>query len=101
MNNPTDPAALLADPDPAPLRHALKQLIVQACERDIAPASIGDDDSLIGSDSILGLDSLEVLQINVALRNHFGVRIDDGKHARRVMKSIAVLADFMRAAAQK
>ena len=101
MTDPSDIAALLADPNPAALRQALKQLIVQASGRDVEPASIGDDDSLIGSDSTVGLDSLDVLQINVALHNHFGVRIDDGKHARRVMKSVAALADFVRAAAQK
>jgi acyl carrier protein len=43
----------------------------------------------------LGLDSLEVLQINVARMNPFGVRVQDGKHARRVMRSIHTLADFV------
>lgn len=74
----------------------LKKLIVSACNRDTDPAAIGDDDSLIGSDSALGLDSLDVLQVNVALGRHFKVRIDDSKHARRVMKSINSLADFIR-----
>lgn len=75
---------------------ALKKLIVAACNRDNDPASIGDDDSLIGSDSVLGLDSLDVLQVNVALGQHYGVRIGDTKHARRVMKTINTLADFIR-----
>lgn len=74
----------------------LKRLIVAACNRDTDPAAIGDDDSLIGSDSTFGLDSLDVLQVNVALTQHFGVRIGDTKHARRVMKSINTLADFIR-----
>ncbi len=74
----------------------LKKLIVAACNRDTDPATIGDDDALIGSDSALGLDSLDVLQVNVALGQHFSVRIDDSKHARRVMKSINSLADFIR-----
>ena len=74
----------------------LKKLIVAACNRETAPESIGDDDTLIGSDSALGLDSLDVLQVNVAIGQHFGVRIDDSKHARRVMKSINTLADFLR-----
>jgi acyl carrier protein len=74
----------------------LKKLIVAACNRDIDPASIGDTDSLIGSDSALGLDSLDVLQVNVAIAQRYGTRIDDTKHARRVMKSINTLADFLR-----
>jgi len=76
----------------------IKKLIVSACNRDIAPESIGDADSLIGSSSTIGLDSLDVLQLNVAIAQHFGVRIDDSKHARRVMKSVNALADFLRPA---
>ena len=81
--------------DPA-FKLELKRLIVSACNRDTAPESIGDDDSLIGSDSALGLDSLDVLQANVAIGQKYGVRIDDSKHARRGMKSINTLADFLR-----
>jgi acyl carrier protein len=81
--------------DPA-FKLELKKLIVAASNRELAPESIGDDDSLIGSDSALGLDSLDVLQVNVAIGQKYGVRIDDSKHARRVMKSINTLADFLR-----
>lgn len=76
----------------------LKQLIVAACNRDTAPETIGDDDTLIGAESVLHLDSLDVLQLNVAITQKYGIRIDDGKHARRVMKSINTLADFLRPA---
>ena len=37
-----------------------------------------------------------MLQVNVAIGQKYGVRIDDSKHARRVMKSINTLADFLR-----
>jgi acyl carrier protein len=74
----------------------LKTLIVSACNRDTPPESIGDDDVLVGKDSVLELDSLDVLQINVAIGQRYSVRIDDGKHARRVMQSINTLADFLR-----
>ena len=76
---------------------ALKQLIIQACNKDMTPESIADDDTLIGFGSTLGLDSLDVLQVNVALTQQYGVRIQDSKQARRVMKSINTLADFIRA----
>jgi len=80
----------------AAFKAELKKMIVAACNRDNDPDSIGDEDSLIGSDSVLGLDSLDVLQVNVAIAQRYGVRIDDTKHARRVMKSINSLADFLR-----
>lgn len=81
--------------DPA-FKLELKKLIVAACNRDADPASITDDEALIGSDTALALDSLDVLQVNVAIGQKYGVRIDDSKHARRVMKSINTLADFLR-----
>ena len=81
------------DPD---FKLELKKLIIAACNRETDPESIGDDEVLIGSDTALGLDSLDVLQVNVAIGQKYGVRIDDSKHARRVMKSINTLADFLR-----
>lgn len=83
--------------DEKQLKLELKKLIVGTCDRDIAPEMISDDETLIGHFSALGLDSLDVLQINVALMNRYGVRIDDSKHARRVMKSINALAEFIQA----
>lgn len=76
-------------------KQELKKLILDACNKDLAPEALGDDDSLVGSGSVLGLDSLDVLQINVVLLQRYGVRIEDSKHARRVMKSINTLAQFI------
>jgi acyl carrier protein len=83
--------------DPA-LKAELKKLIVAACNRDVDPESISDDETLVGRSGRLELDSLDILQINVAITQHFGTRIDDSKHALRVMKSINTLADFIRPA---
>jgi acyl carrier protein len=77
------------------LKLELKQLIIAACNKDATPEQVADDAPLLGSKSVLELDSLDVLQINVALQQRYGVRIDDGKHARRVMQSINSLADFV------
>lgn len=77
------------------LKQELKELIIRACNKDATPDDVADDAPLMGPLSVLELDSLDVLQINVALQQRYGVRIDDGKHARRVMKSIDTLADFV------
>lgn len=77
------------------LKQELKILIVRACKKDIDPQSIADDDSLIGFGSQLGLDSLDVLQINVEISRQFNKRIEDSKHARRVMRNIQTLADYI------
>jgi acyl carrier protein len=80
----------------AELRIEIKRVIVNACELDIDPVSIGDDDTLIGSDSKLGLDSLDALQAAVALSKRFGRRIHDGNHARRVMVTVNTFTKFVR-----
>ena len=85
----------IANPAGAELKLEIKRVIVEACELAIAPESIGDDDLLIGSESALRLDSLDALQAAVALSKRFGRRIRDGNHARRVMRSVNTLAEFI------
>ena len=75
------------------LKARLKQLIVTEADKDIAPESIGDDETLFGPQSQLQLDSIDGLQISMALQNHFGVRITDPKQLVRIMRSINTLAD--------
>jgi acyl carrier protein len=41
----------------------------------------------------LELDSLDALQIAMAIKTQYGVRIEDGPSARRAMQSINALAD--------
>lgn len=83
--------------DDAALHAEIKRVIVQAIERDeVTPESIGDDDILVGEGSALALDSLDALQAAVAVSKRFGIRIQDGKHARRVMRTVTTLAAFIR-----
>lgn len=77
------------------LKRELKELIVQECDLDIAPEEIGDDDILFGSDSPIGLDSVDALQISIAVQNKYGVVITDSKILRRVMKTINTFADYI------
>lgn len=80
--------------DPA-LKQRLKKLIVIEADKDVAPESIGDDDALFGAESALQLDSIDGLQISMALQNHFGVRITDPKQLVRIMRSVNTLADHL------
>jgi acyl carrier protein len=83
--------------DPA-LKQRLKQLIVTEADKDVAPESIGDDEGLFGPETRLQLDSIDGLQISMALQNHFGVRITDPKQLVRIMRSINTLADHLQPA---
>ncbi|MGH8541503.1 MAG: acyl carrier protein [Stenotrophobium sp.] len=76
----------------------LKQLIVKEADKDIAPESIGDDVPLFGPESSVQLDSIDALQISMAIHMQFGVRVEDPKQVRRIMVSIGTLADFLQPA---
>ena len=73
----------------------LKQLIVKEADKDLAAASIGDDAPLFGPQSEVQLDSIDALQISMAIHMQFGVRVEDPKQVRRIMLSVDTLADFL------
>ena len=82
--------------DRAALKLELKELIVRECQKNhIQPDQIADDDILIGSGGRLDLDSLDALQIALAVKQKYGKRIDGGKETRAALKSINTLADFI------
>jgi acyl carrier protein len=78
------------------LKGALKAMIVKECDKDIAPDVITNEEQLIGGP--LQLDSLDALQICMAVQEHYGVRIEDGPNARKALRNIDALADFIVAA---
>jgi acyl carrier protein len=77
------------------LKQRLKALIVSEADKEVAPESIGDDEALFGPDTTLQLDSIDGLQISMALQAAFGVRITDPKDLLRIMRSINTLADHL------
>ena len=77
------------------LKEDLKKLIIQECDKEIDPKSIKDDDIIFHPEHPLNLDSLDSLQISMALQNSYGIRLVDPKEARRVMISINTLADYI------
>lgn len=87
------------DNDTTELRHRLKQLILDETDKDDAFAAdeIGDDEPLFGPDSRLSLDSLDALQISVAIGRRYGVRIEGSRDGRTAFASINHLAAFINA----
>ncbi len=72
------------------LKQTLKALIVKECDKDIAPESITDDEQLIGGP--LELDSLDALQISLAVKDRWDVRIENGAEGRKALASVNALA---------
>jgi len=78
------------------LKHDLKVLIIEECEKeDITPDEIKDDVMLFSDESNLELDSLDALQISMGLLNKYGVRLGDSKEFRRNVTTIEKLAEYI------
>ncbi len=69
---------------------ALKEMIIEECDKDVTPDSILDDAPLLRGD--LDLDSLDVLQICMAIKTRYGVRIEGSSASRKALKTINTLA---------
>ena len=74
------------------LKQALKAMIVKECDKDVDPATITNEEQLIGGGP-LGLDSLDALQISMAVQERYGVRIEDGPKARKALRNIDALTE--------
>jgi len=73
----------------------IKVLIVNTLElEDIEPASIGDDEALFGDG--LGLDSIDALELGIALQKNYGIEIDEEDEAlSEHFMSARALASFI------
>lgn len=86
---------MMATQDPAALKQELKAMVVTECDKAVAPESIGDDEPLFGSQTRLQLDSIDALQLSMALQKRFGIRLTDSKELRQAFSSVAVLVDYI------
>jgi len=78
------------------LKIEIKEVILQALNiNNIKPEDIQDDVSLFSRDNILGLDSIDAIELIMAIQKHFKVRIADQNLARHILESIDTIADFL------
>ncbi len=72
----------------------VKEVIVRELNlQDMRPEDIADEAQLFGGG--LGLDSLDALQLAMALEEHFDVKIPEGDAARPVFRSVAAIVAFI------
>ncbi len=83
------------------LEMEIKQLIVESLMlEDVKPEDIQSDDALFVEG--LGLDSIDALELAMAIHKRFGVRTSpDDEHNRENFHSVAALAAFVRAGQAK
>ena len=73
------------------LKAEIKRMLVENLMLQVTADEIGDDRPLFGPES-LGLDSVDALQIVVALDKNFGLKIPDAAVAKGVLQSVATMA---------
>ena len=80
--------------DPLALR--LKTLIVTTLKLEgVQPEDIPDDEPLIGSPRF-GLDSIDALELVLAIEQEFGVKIGSSEESRQALTSVNTLAAYLR-----
>ncbi|MHC8384131.1 phosphopantetheine-binding protein [Pseudomonas sp. LB3P14] len=79
------------------LKQEIKELIIDALGlEDISVEDIGDDQTLFGEG--LGLDSVDALELGLAIQKKYGIKIDaDAKDTRNHFSNVASLAAFVTA----
>ena len=77
--------------NPADLKAQIKRLIVENLMLQFGVEQIADNQALFGPDS-LGLDSVDALQLVVALDKNYGLKVPDPEAARRILQSVDTIA---------
>jgi acyl carrier protein len=77
--------------DPNALKQRIKELMVENLMLQVTTAEIGDELPLFGPGS-LGLDSVDALQLVVALDKHFGLKIRDPEVAKEILRTVSTIA---------
>lgn len=80
------------------LNQKLKAFIIETMNlEDISPNDIGDD-TLLFADDGLGLDSIDALELVLALKKTYGIVLEaNDEKARQHLRSVATLAALINA----
>lgn len=78
------------------LKAEIKKMIIDTLNlQDITFDDIEDNLPLFGGDNTLGLDSIDAIELVMAIQRDFKVRIDDQNLAREVLIDVNSIADFI------
>ena len=72
----------------------LTALIYESTGKRLA-LPLAADEQLFGPNARLALDSLDALQVSMALQKRYGVRLTDSKETRRILSCVGNLADHL------
>lgn len=76
------------------LINRVKSMIVKAVKLKIPPEKIDNNIPLFGEG--LGLDSIDALELVIALEKEFGVRIPDSTVGKKVLVSVNTVVNYVK-----
>jgi acyl carrier protein len=80
----------------AELKLEIKKLIMQTLSiNDINPEDVDDEEPLFGGTNALTLDSVDAIEIIMALQRTYNIRISDQNQARYIIRSVNSIAEFI------
>jgi acyl carrier protein len=74
------------------IKQNIRKLMVENLMLQISPEEIGDNQPLFGPNSV-GLDSVDALQLVVALDKAYGLKIADPEAAKKILQNVSSIAD--------
>ena len=78
------------------LRTEIKELIIKTLNiKNVKAEQVEDSVPLFSPENILGLDSIDAIEIVMAIQEKYEVRIADQNVARNVLESIDSIAGFI------
>jgi acyl carrier protein len=77
------------------LKAGIRRLMVENLMLQISPEKIGDDQPLFGAGSI-GLDSVDALQLVVALDKTYGLKVANPEAAKKILQNVNSIAEAVR-----
>lgn len=80
------------------LHARIKSVMVEELMLQIQPEEIGDQTPIFGPEG-LGLDSVDVLQLVIALEKNFGLKISEGNAAKEILRDVTTIGAAIRALA--
>ena len=73
-----------------------KKLILASLNiEDVTPEEVLDDVSLLSGENTITIDSIDVLEVVVAIQKKFNVKIRDQNHARLIVDTVDTIAGFV------
>lgn len=78
------------------LKLLIKEMIVETLNlQDVNPADILDEQPLFSGENVITLDSIDGIELIMAIQRQFNVRLDDQNLARNILNTVNSMAEFI------